>query len=167
MLNNQGNGLEFRKDYIDVDTGEVKVSAESVVLRAMAIGSCVVVVAFDRGKKIGGLAHIMLPGRSPEIKSEDKTKYTEDAIDELLGKLRNLSVKREDLEISLVGGADLLGENNISEQIADSVLNYLEKLRIVVQRKCLGGIQRRSVSLDIGSGKILYTEGDSQGKELC
>lgn len=166
MLHSQTSESESSSQYIDVDTGKVKVSSKPVVLRAMAIGSCVVVIAFDRGKKIGGLAHIMLPGRSAKRESKDKTKYIEDAIDKLLEKLKNLGAKIEDLEISLVGGADLLGEGNISELIVDSALNYLEKLRIVVQRKSLGGTQRRSVSLDISSGKILYTDGDSQRKEL-
>ncbi|MBL7131976.1 MAG: chemotaxis protein CheD [Candidatus Omnitrophica bacterium] len=91
-------------EFIDVDTGEVKVTSKSVVLRAMAVGSCVVMVAFDRGKKIGGLAHIMLPGSSREKEGQDKTKYAEDAIDELLEKLKNLGVKIEDLEISLFFG---------------------------------------------------------------
>lgn len=153
-------------EYIDVDTGEVKVSTEPAVMRAMAIGSCVVMVAFDHGKKIGGLAHIMLPGKSLAGERQDRAKFTEDAVDELLEKLKNLGVRPEDLEISLVGGADLLGVSHICELIVDSVLDYLEKLRIVVQRKSLGGTQRRSVFLDIGSGKVFYTEGDSQRKEL-
>ncbi len=79
-------------EFVDVNTGEVEIASRPVVLQAMAIGSCVVVAAFDRNKKIGGLAHIMLPGRSPERKSKDKTKYTEDAIDELLKELKNLGV---------------------------------------------------------------------------
>ncbi|MFH1875416.1 MAG: chemotaxis protein CheD [Candidatus Omnitrophota bacterium] len=153
-------------EFIDVNTGEVEVSSQPVVLRAMAIGSCVVVVAFDRGRKMGGLAHIMLPGRAPEREDKDKAKYTEDAIDELLIKLKNLGVKREDLEISVVGGADLLGESSISELIASSVLDYLRSLGIEPRQQSLGGTQRRSVSFGIGSGKILYTEGDSQEKEL-
>lgn len=153
-------------EFIDVDTGEVKVSSDPVLMRAMAIGSCVVVIAFDCGRKIGGLAHIMLPGRAPESGRQDKTKYTEDAVDKLLEKLKNLGVDIGHLEISLVGGADLLGENNISELIVDSVLNYLEKLKIVVRRKCLRGKWRRSVSLDIHSGMIFYTEGEGRRKEL-
>ncbi|MFH1698902.1 MAG: chemotaxis protein CheD [Candidatus Omnitrophota bacterium] len=155
------------KEFIDVDTGEVKVTSEPVVLQAMAIGSCVAVVVFDRGKKIGGLAHIMLPGRSPEKESKEKPKYTEDAVDELLEKLKNLGAKTEDLEISLVGGADLLGEGNIAELIVNSVLDYLKRLGIKLKQQRLGGTQRRSISLDISSGKIVYTEGDSTGKELC
>jgi chemotaxis protein CheD len=155
------------EEIIDVNTGEVKVTYEPVVLRAMAIGSCVVVVVFDRGKKIGGLAHIMLPGRSLKRESEDKTKYAEDAIDVLLEKLKNLGAKIEDLEVSLIGGADVLDEESISYIMINSVLDYLKRLGIESKRQKLGGVQRRSASLNIGSGKIFYTEGDSQAKELC
>jgi chemotaxis protein CheD len=153
-------------EFVDVDTGEVQVTSKAAVLRAMAIGSCVVVVAFDRGRKIGGLAHIMLPDKSIKEEREDKTKYAVDAIDKLLEKFKNLGIKIEDLEISLIGGADLLGESPISELIVSSVLDYLKSLGIEPRQQKLGGKQRRSVSLDISSGKIHYTEGDSQIREL-
>ena len=42
----------------------------------------------------------------------------------------------------------------------------VKKIGIEPKRKSLGGTQRRSVSLDIVTGEILYTEGDSQRKEL-
>ena len=38
---------------IDVNTGEVSVSSGSVILRVLAIGSCIAVMAYDRHKKIG------------------------------------------------------------------------------------------------------------------
>ena len=59
-----------------------------------------------------------------------------------------------------------MNESHICELIVDSVLNYLEKIGIEPKRKSLGGTQRRSISLDISSGKIFYTEGDSQSEEL-
>lgn len=155
----------MNEQIIDVNTGEVKVSAGPAVLRALALGSCVAVVAYDSIRRIGGLAHIMLPGGSPEGKGRERIKYTEDALDELFEELKKLGAKREDLKISLVGGADLLGNGNISELMVNSVLNYLERLRIAAKEKSLGGTQYRSVSLDIASGKILCREGDSIEKE--
>ncbi len=152
--------------FIDVYTGEVSVSSEPVVLRAMAIGSCVVVAAYDRNKKIGGLAHIMLPGKSPRQDSDDRTKYAENAIDFLLDSIKRIGVKAEDLEVNLVGGANVLGKGSISEEVAGSISGYLEKLGIEPKKKKIGGTERRSVSLDIESGKVFYTEGDSITKEL-
>jgi len=152
--------------FIDVYTGKVSVSSKPVILRVMAIGSCVAVVVYDRNKKIGGLAHIMLPGRSSSGESEERTKYAEDAIDILLDAAKKLGAGTEDLEVNLVGGADMLGEGNISKEIASSALDYLKNLGIEPKSKKTGGAKRRSVSLDIESGRIFYTEGDSATEEL-
>ena len=159
-------GIAPSNKFIDADTGKIIVSSKPVVLRVMAIGSCVVVALYDRYKKIGGLAHIMLPGRSPKRDGKDKTKYAEDAIDILLDTAKEVGAGKEDLEVNVVGGANVLGEGSISEEVVGSALGYLKKLGIEPRKKRLGGAQRRSVSLDIESGRIFYTEGDSMKKEL-
>lgn len=152
--------------FIDVDTGKLIVSSKPVILRVMAIGSCVVMLVYNRFKKIGGMAHIMLPGKSPGQDSGNRTKYAEDAIDVLLDTAKKFGIKAEDLEVNLVGGANIIGEGSISEEIEGSVLDYLKKLGIEPKNKKTGGTERRSVSLDIESGKVFYTEGDSMMKEL-
>ncbi len=151
---------------IDVGTGKVEVSSKPVILRVLAIGSCIVAIAYDRYKKIGGLAHIMLPGRSPGKDGDARTKYAEDAIDILLDTAKKSGAGKEDLEINLVGGANILKEGSISEEVVGSVLGYLKKLGIEPKNKKIGGTERRSVSLGIESGKIFYSEGDSTKKEL-
>ena len=152
--------------FIDVDTGKVEVSSKPVILRVMAIGSCIVVAAYDRNRKIGGLAHIMLPGRSPGGNDDVRMKYAEDAIDILLDTAKKGGAGAEDLEVNVVGGANVLVEGSISGEVVGSVLDYLKKLGIEPKNKKTGGTERRSVSLDIESGKIFYSEGDSMIEEL-
>ena len=152
--------------FIYVGTGKVEVSSKPVILRVMAIGSCIVVAVYDRNRKIGGLAHIMLPGRSPGGNDDVRTKYAEDAIDILLDTAKKGGAGAEDLEVNVVGGANVLAEGSISGEVVGSVLDYLKKLGIEPKNKKTGGTERRSVSLDIESGKIFYSEGDSMLKEL-
>ena len=71
---------------IDVNTGEVKVSTEGTILRSVAIGSCVAVATINFKRKIGGMAHIMLPGIAP-LQSLEKTKYAFDGIEQLLNRM--------------------------------------------------------------------------------
>lgn len=158
--------LRMENNVIDVDTGEIRVSSEPVIIRAVALGSCIAVIIYDRSKKIGGISHIMLPGRSPKGDGESKTKYAESALDKLFNTVKKLSVKTSDLEISIVGGANILQEGNIPDKVAKSVLDYLKKLNIEWNSKRVGGTERRSVFLDITSGKVLFTEGDSALREL-
>jgi len=49
---------------IYVSSGEVKSCQSEGILCASAIGSCVVVCAYDSDSVTGGMAHVMLPGRS-------------------------------------------------------------------------------------------------------
>lgn len=149
---------------IDVDTGQIRVSAAPAILQAIALGSCIALVVYERKKRIGGIAHIMLPGKSPSMKK--RTRYAEDAIEELLGRLRQLGVRVADVEISCVGGANVLQEGDIPERVLESVLDCLKKLRVELVGMRVGGIERRSAFLDTVSGDVFYTEGDSTTKRL-
>jgi chemotaxis receptor (MCP) glutamine deamidase CheD len=51
----------------------------SGLLRAKVIGSCVIVAAYDPAAAVGGMAHVMPPGSSPNGASHSKTHYAENA----------------------------------------------------------------------------------------
>ena len=72
------------KDIIDVNTGQVRLGRGNVVLRSLAIGSCIAAATYDYRAGIGAIAHIMLPGSAPE-ESPEKTRYAENAIEEIVG----------------------------------------------------------------------------------
>jgi len=151
---------------IDVNTGEVKVSLRPVILRALALGSCVAVMVYDKTNKIGGIAHVMLPGKSLKKVQGEKVKYAIDALDVLFDTVKKLGVDMKNLEVNIIGGANVLGEGDIPDKVIESVLVYLRKLNIEPKKKKIGGIQRRSIFFEIDSGKISYTEGDSDVREL-
>jgi len=65
-------------------TGEVKTGVKDDILRTVAIGSCLVIVAYDVKEQIGALAHIMLPGKAPDNKELQKNRYTVNALSELI-----------------------------------------------------------------------------------
>lgn len=154
------------ENIIDVSTGEVKVSSVPAVLRALAIGSCVAVVAYDKINKIGGLAHVMLPGRSLRKEEAEKLKYAEDAMDFLLTNMQRLGSDRTHIEINLIGAANMLDEGSIPEQVLESVLVYLETLGIEPKNQKIGGNTFRGVYFDIGSGEISYSEGSNRPQIL-
>lgn len=148
----------------NVDTGEVKVSSEAGILQSVALGSCVAVVVYERTSKVGGIAHIMLPGRSPSPKGN--TKYAEDAIDALLGSIRNLGTNMDNLELCIVGGANVLRRGDIPDMVIESVLGYLGTGQMEWQGMRIGGFERRSVFLDVMTGNVSYTEGNNNTKVM-
>ncbi|MFH1504707.1 MAG: chemotaxis protein CheD [Candidatus Omnitrophota bacterium] len=149
------------KQAIDVPTGKIEVGSGRTILKVNAIGSCVVVSVYSLKKKIGGLAHIMLPGESVDSKSGEERKYAVNAIDAMLKRIVFLGVDIEDIEVCMLGGANVLkrpgetiGKNNV-----DSIIEILRKRKIKIKAQATGGIERRSLSFDVERGTISYTEG--------
>lgn len=157
------------KKTIDVQIGEVKVERGQAILRSAAIGSCIAIAAYDAGRKIGGLAHAMLPGRAPAGKeAAEKTRYAADAIDAMLSEMARLGSKMEDVEVAVVGGANILRrpDDTVCGSNIESVLELLEKKHLKVKAQALGGTERRSISLDVERGIVSHSEGNGGEVEL-
>jgi chemotaxis protein CheD len=148
------------EENIDVQTGEVKVSKKE--LASNAIGSCVAVIAYDSKKRIGGIAHIMLPGRASDNYKSDKTKYAANAIDELIKEMVGAGANKSDIEACIVGGGNVLKrkEDSVPANNIKSVIELLEKNNIKIRAEAIGSTERRTVHLDVEKGVIKYTEGD-------
>lgn len=152
------------KQIIDVFTGEVKSSDSSCDLVSRSIGSCIVVTAFVPAKIFGSMAHIMLPGKSPEKCRIERTKYAVDAINELLRQLNLPETLYPDIKICLVGAGnvlkrkdDLICSNNIN-----SVQKILADKGLKIKAQVLGGTKRRSVRFDVAKSEVYYSEDSSR-----
>ena len=152
---------------IDVNTGEVKAVVGKGILRSVGIGSCVVVVAYNLSRKIGGMAHIMLPGAAPQ-QSLEKTKYAFDGIEQLLKQMFEAGANTDETEICLVGAGNILQkeDDTICDANIESVTGILEEKDISVIASVLGGTKRKSVFLNVEDGNISYAEGDEKEKTL-
>ncbi len=156
------------KEVIDISTGAVEVAGAGAILRSNAIGSCIVIAAYDSSKKVGALAHIMLPGRAPKGADSERTRYAADAIDEMIDRMTRTGANQCDLEVCLVGAGNVLKkqDDTICKDNIESTTELLEKKHIPVRAAALGGTERKGVSLDVESGSIFYTEGDGKEKLL-
>ncbi len=155
------------KEIIDVNTGEVKLGTGKIILRSIAIGSCIVIAAYDLKKKIAAMAHIMLPGRAPS-KTPEKTKYAVDAIDEMIHTMTQTGSDKCDIEACLVGGGNVLKkkDDTICRDNIESATQLLEKKHIPVRATALVGTKSKGVFLDVETGSVTYTEADGKEKLL-
>jgi chemotaxis protein CheD len=161
----QGNIV---KNEVFVDSGEVKVCKGEGVLHAGAIGSCVVVAAYDPDCRVGGMAHVMLPGVSRDRDPAGRTKYAEHAVQEMMQKMVDLGSKEARLYVCLIGGGNLLGDGHDSPgaETVRSLAEILHRMRIEPVVMEVGGIQRRSCTLDVHRGRVSCTIGDSAQRKL-
>jgi len=155
------------KQLVDLGVGQVSATRRPVALRTPALGSCIAVVVYSAGKGIGGMAHVMLPGRAPSSAAE-KTRYAVEAIEELLERMARLGAGSDRIEAVVAGGANVLasGDDTICHKNIDSVRRTLEARGIVIRAAALGGLCRRSVSMDVTEGRVWCTEGDGQARLL-
>ena len=157
------------KKVIDVQIGKVRADRGKVILKSKAIGSCIAIVAYDAVKNVGALAHVMLPGSAPGGTDVDESmKYAADAIDEIVRRMSRLGSRNGDIEVSLVGGGNVLRRerDTICRDNIDSTRELLRKKQLKIRAQAVGGTDRRSVSLDIERGIISYTEDDGAEMQL-
>lgn len=140
------------------------VGTGDIVLRSTPLGSCIAVMAYSRARSTGGLAHILLPGEAPKEKTEDTDKYAENAIPNLLHKLAAYGISGSDLEIVLVGGANVLKDekDDLPFRIVENITEVVKKNKLKLAASSLGGFERRTAELDVKTGIVKYTIGNSR-----
>ncbi len=156
---------------LSVASGEVRACRGACLLRASAIGSCVVVAACDVAEGAGGMAHVMLPGAAagPDTPDRPRTRYAADALERLLESLADLGAgQRDGWAVCLVGGANVLGPEHASPgpEIVASLDALLQRAGLTVVARDTGGTERRSCQLDVAVGRVAYTLGDGPLKTL-
>ncbi|MFQ6605460.1 MAG: chemotaxis protein CheD [Fidelibacterota bacterium] len=151
-----------------VATGFLATGSGEGLIRTTPLGSCVAVIAYDTTTKTGGIAHIMLPGRSPKKCKEGENKYAQNAISNLINDLILLETSTTNIEICLVGGANVLKKkyDNIGRDLIRSILENLKQQHLIVSASSLGGYKRRNTSLQLSSGIVTMAVGDESEQIL-
>jgi len=151
-----------------VATGCLSTGSQKEIIRTSPLGSCVAVIAYDKNTKTGGIAHVMLPGKSPTKDKTEENKYSENAIENLLSELISLGSKQANIEICLLGGANVLRKENdtIADNLIFSIFEILERKKLSIKKTSLGGFERRTAKLCLYSGIVTFTLGDKSEAEL-
>ena len=141
-------------DSLEVHIGHVAVSEDSERLIASGVGSCVVVTLYDPNRRIGAMAHAILPSASRARGDGPGTRHVDMAIDTMLKELLARGASRESLEAKIVGGANKFphfetdnGQKNVAGAKAK-----LEAEGIRLVGESVGGSIGRSVEFSPVSG---------------
>lgn len=150
---------------INVGVAQVKEAQTPAILRTI-LGSCVGICIYERTKKVGGLAHILLPsdhtgGSTPE-------KYADTAIPLLIERLIKQGGKKEFMSAKIAGGASMfkfdsnvtlgqIGQKNV--EVTKAILG---KMGIPVVDEDTGGNVGRVIDFFLEDGRLKVKSGGAE-----
>ena len=147
---------------IPVGISDYKTSKSPDTLVTYALGSCVGITLYDSFAHVGGLSHIMLPSSSLKANGiiDDRMKYADTAIPDLIAELIRLGAKRSSLKAKIVGGANMFNTSGtsfvdtIGERNIEAVKQVLGQLGIPLVAEDVGANYGRTVYFLLEDGKV-------------
>lgn len=162
-----------REKIITVGLGELHAAkGADVVLVAFGLGSCVAVCGYDPVRKVGGMAHTVLPSSSEGSSSASRAKFVDMAVPMLLQRMEELGAARRRLIVRIVGGAQAFAVVNgnavasIGDRNVQAAKAALADLGLHLSGDDTGGAQGRTVRLYVGSGKLTVSTMERGSYEL-
>ena len=144
---------------IVVGMADLKVAKDPDNLTTLGLGSCIGITLYDRAKKIGGLAHVMLPTYKG-FEGQNIAKFADSAIIELVNQITRIGASRNSLVAKIAGGAHMFGHSQnsdimkIGERNAKASIAILSQLRIPIQANDTGGTHGRTIELYMDTGAL-------------
>jgi chemotaxis protein CheD len=152
-------------EIITVGVAQMRYSSSPAILRTI-LGSCVGICIYDRVKKIGGMAHILLPQNLK--RGQNQEKYADTAIPLLVNELKKSGAKIENLSAKIAGGASMFkfGANVMLGQIGERNIEQtkleLDKLGISVVVEDLRGNFGRVIDFYLEDGRMKVKAGGQE-----
>ena len=134
------------------------------ILITYSLGSCIGLALYEPRLQVGGLLHCMLPLSSidPDRAIERPCMFTDTGVPLLIGALRDLGAKTENLIAKVAGAASLLdnsGQFSIGNRNQVILRTLLRKHQIAIAAEETGGNRARTMCLHLESGTILLRSG--------
>lgn len=146
---------------INVNMADFNIAKSPDTLVTLGIGSCVAVCLYQQDKKLGGLAHIMLPRNEANNRSLTG-KYADTAIAELISQMIRNGAAKNCLVAKIIGGASVLSPTanptiTIGSYNIEAVKEILSENRIRIIAEDTGGIYSRGMAFNTENGAVEVT----------
>jgi len=146
---------------ISVQPGQLYLARSPAILQTI-LGSCVGVTFWCARLGAGALCHGVLPRCPPGAGAPDGHRYVDFVIRYLARQFDALGACRNELEVKLFGGADVLpvvaaraGKPTVGALNCRVAWEVLEQEGLRVAASDLGGIRGRSIHFHTGTGEVL------------
>lgn len=147
----------MKKKAVHLNIGDYRASATPAILSTI-LGSCVAVCLYDPVRKIGGMNHILMPGRADMKNFNQAARFGINAMELLINQLFALSSGRMKLIGKVFGGGTVIP--SISEAFGmgpkniDFAFAFLENEGIEVASYDVGGRVSRKLYFHTDTGEV-------------
>jgi chemotaxis protein CheD len=134
--------------------GELAVAMGDGVLRTL-LGSCIGLALYDRRRRVGGLAHVVLPRSRGQDASPGK--FVDTAIPALIREMEALGGRPLKAEARIAGGANMFATsvtNTVGRQNIEACERLLRESGLPLVGRHCGGEQGRRMMLDTSTGVV-------------
>lgn len=157
---------------IEIRIAELFAGDDRHIIVTSGVGSCIVVVLYDRLLRVGGMAHAILPRKkdgqgSGNYRDRDDVgrmfvKYADQAVDMLLDEIESLGGTSHHIVAKLVGGAHMFAllegdQHGIGWENTVAARERLKERGITVETEVVGGTVGRNVRFDCATGIVEIT----------
>ena len=159
-------------ELIKVGMADYKVGRAPDTLISYGLGSCIGSSLYDPQTKIGGLLHIMLPDSNQSRANENRAKFADTGIPDMLNELIRMGAAKSRLVAKLAGGSQMFAFANASDIMRVGLRNasaskeILKKLSIPIVGEDTGGNYGRTVQIDLSTGVYKVKTIDKGDKEI-
>ena len=159
-------------ELIKVGMADYKVGRAPDTLISYGLGSCIGISLYDPQTKIGGLLHIMLPDSNQSRANENRAKFADTGIPDMLEELIRMGAAKSRLVAKLAGGSEMFAFANASDSMRVGLRNasaskeILKKLSIPIVGEDTGGNYGRTVQIDLSTGVYKVKTIDKGDKEI-
>ena len=159
-------------ELIKVGLADYKVGRAPDTLISYGLGSCIGISLYDPQTKIGGLLHIMLPDSNQSRANENRAKFADTGIPDMLEELIRMGAAKSRLVAKLAGGSQMFAFANASDIMRVGLRNasaskeILKKLSIPIVGEDTGGNYGRTVQIDLSTGVYKVKTIDKGDKEI-
>jgi len=130
------------------------------VLITYSLGSCIGVVLWDPEAKVGALLHYMLPDSSIDAaKAAQKPfMFADKGVPLMFKEIYKHGAQKSRMKVYVVGGSQVMDESgmfNIGKRNQMIIRKMFLKNNVMITKEDVGGNVNRTISLEVGTGKVL------------
>jgi len=137
---------------VTIGISDMQIVRSDDSLVTYALGSCVGICLYDQILKIAGLGHIMLPTYPLNNPKENKYRFADTCIPDMILQMERMGSNRRRLVAKIAGGAKMF------EVSGDSAFGSIGQRNIVAVKESLSSFQIRISAEDTGLnyGRTVY-----------